>query len=316
MLLAASLDSELRADRFPWREVFPSTELAVVLRGLETACAAVLGADPVAVLDGEARLTHFAFTLALDDDTTTELALHPAWVSREHLAATTELGAQLQGGTSPVRGPERLGLGHVTFRAPSARASLEPERLAQSLAELVRAATRSAGSILLGDVGLLPSGGERWGRAVAGREARVVGAEGLREVQELADLARAWLSRDEAPRVVGPLTLAPRSGADFDLGPVCDFARVGEAAVLGQAAATFRGLTPPSPDESDRFVVAYVEARGVQLDERERRSVGAHRTHRLATQALAEMSLERAPARGTAEELLLRFGERFLLVRA
>jgi hypothetical protein len=313
--LAASLDSELRADRFPWREMFTSIEVAVVRRGLETACAAVLGADPVAILDGEARLTHFAFTLALDDDTTTELALHPAWVSREHLAATTQLGAQLLGGTSPAFGPERLGLGHLTFRAPSARASLEPAHLAQSLAELVREATRRAGSLPLGDVGLLPTGGERWGRAVAAREARVVGAEGLLEVQELADLARARFSADDAPRVVGPLTLAPRSGAALDLGPVCDLARVDEAALLGQAAATFRGPSPPNPDESDRFVAAYVEARGAPLDERERRSVGAHRTHRLATQALAEMSLDRTPARGSAEELLLRFGERFLLVR-
>jgi hypothetical protein len=312
--LAESVESELRAGRFPWDYVFAAPEVPVVVRGLETACAAVLGADPVAVADAEPRLTHFVFSLVLDDDTTVELTLHPAWVSREHLDATSSLRAELLGAARGL-GPERLGLGYVTFGAPSPKASLPPARVAASLARFVREATPLAGSYVFGDVGVLPRGAERWGGAVLHREAHLAGAEGLREVQELADLARARLAREDAPRVVGPLTLAPRASGELDLGPLCDLAQVDEAAVLGHAAATFRGLTPPSPDESDRFVAAYVEARGVPLDESERRTVGAHRTHRLATQALLEMSVDRAPARGTAEELLLRFGERFLLVR-
>ncbi len=314
MSLAESVESELKAGLFPWGDLFASAGVAVAVRGLETVCAAVLGADPVAVAEVERRLTHLVLTLVLDDDATVELSLHPSWVSREHLDATTRLGADLLGGAPRTQGPERLGGGHVTFRAPRPRAALPPARLAASLARLVREATLRAGALPIDHAGLLPSGAERWGRAVMAREARVSGAEGLRELQELADLARARLAR-EGPGVVGPLTLAPSAGTELDLGPLSDLARVDEAAVLGHAAATFQGLGPPSPDESDRFVAAYVEARGAALDERERRAVGAHRTYRLATQALSEMSIDQPPARGTAEELLLRFGERFLLVR-
>jgi hypothetical protein len=99
--------------------------------------------------------------------------------------------------------------------------------------------------------------------------------------------------------------------------------RVPEALAVGHAAAHFAanwetGFSArryPTPEESDAFVAAYVSARGEPFDEHMRRQIGAFRTYGLAYAARCGHDPKAAPIPGAAEEMLLRFGERYLVVR-
>ena len=79
-----------------------------------------------------------------------------------------------------------------------------------------------------------------------------------------------------------------------------------------------RMLNAPEAAEDatqDAFIAAYVSARGESFDEHMRRQIGAFRTYGLAYAARCGHDPKAAPIPGAAEEMLLRFGERYLVVR-
>ena len=296
---------------------------------LEQAFAVWVGSDPVSVV-GRAfpRLV-----IELEDQRrVTALFSRPEF--EPHLNAATTLARAMRetGYPTPefVVGPVRLPQGLLVIESdpPSAPSPSPPPlvQLAQELHRFVQLATAQSeqASCARACAGLSTWSFERWPPFTPLAPTPPVRPNA--ELDELAASARERVSASPEEWVVTHLGWSPRSarfadGALHFVGGWEQLLRVPAAGAVGLAAASFRSSAShpeqaPTPEESDRFVAAYAQTRGTALSESERRTVGAFRTMALVLQAKDSSEEDAEPTPGSASEMLLRFGERYLVVRA
>lgn len=327
------------AEPFVELAVFGSKEPAVIAGAIERFCAIHLGADPVSGLFWNASVG-VAAGLVLDDDRVVVVKAHQPEVDRDHLAAIAEVRESLfrAGYPTPamLAGPQTLARGAATVEAyadpgPTADGLDKDTRdlLARGLHGLMRMATRAAAGVALGAPKMAaPSDLTRWPTPHSQLFDFEHTAEGAETIDEIADVARDRLQQESIERVVAHLDwrvehVRIRAGAIRAVFDWDSLHRVSEAHAVGVAAAHFAanweagysGRRYPTPEESDAFVAAYVSARGRPFDDDERRQIGAHRTYGIAYAARCGHDPAAPPIPGAAEEMLLRFGERYLVVR-
>lgn len=320
--------------------VFGSDRPDAIADLVERFCAVHLGADPAACLFWSASAGVTA-GLLLDDERAVVIKGHPTEVDRAHVQAVADVRAALAGLDYPtpemICGPHRLGRGLGTVEAfvdapPPVDGLLPAHRntLARELQRFIRLATPLGRGLPLAPPALRPpDGGDLWPRP-HGRLFDIARTrEGTEPIDEIAAIAKRRMSdgadlepvvahldwRVEHVRVAGGVVRAVFAWDSLHLVP--------EPAAVGAAAAHFAaswrnelvGRRYPTPDESDAFVAAYAAARDRPFDEAERRAIGAARTYGIAYAARCGHDPAGEPIPGAAEEMLLRFGERYLVVR-
>jgi hypothetical protein len=290
---------------------------------LERAFAVWVGSDPVSVVAAE-----FPRLLIELEDQRRVTALVLGSEVEAQLSATATLASAMQDSGYPapefVVGPVRLPQGWLMIESEPTQALSQPTvaQLAQELHRFVQLATTLSEQASPGSAGLLRWSLERWPPFTPLMPAPP--ARPNEEFEELAESARTRVAAPSEPWVVTHLGWSERN-VRFGADSLCavrgweQLLHVPAAGAIGLAAASFRNSTvhaeqAPTPEESDRFVAAYAQTRGQPLSESERKTVGAFRTMALVLQASATSAQDVEP--GSAAEMLLRFGERYLVVRA
>jgi hypothetical protein len=323
--------------------VFGTADVEAMAQSVERFCAAHLGADPDACRFWTSSVG-VAMALVLDDGRDVVLKAHQPNVAEAHLAAVIHVRQTLidRGfpAPQPLAGPLRLGQGFATLEAyveggPVADGFVPAHRelFAHGLAWLIDLATRDCADAPLAIPQVAPPrDGSLWPTPHSRLFDFSRNAEGAELLDELASLASDRMrSLDESMfrQVVAHLDWRVEHVRIADRGIVTVYDwdsihRVPEPYAVGCAAAHwaanwepgFEGRRYPTPDESDAFVSDFAAARGLAFDDRERRAIGAARTYGMAYAARCGHTPEGTPIPGAAEEMLLRFGERFLIVRA
>lgn len=301
--------------------VFGTTDADDVVLALEGFCAAHLGADPISCSFWEAEIG-LTLGLEVDDGTQVVLRCHPPEVGREHLGAVAAVRRHLFSARFPVpellAGPHHLGRGFATaesFVRPPPAIDMRPQDrrslLARGLCRLNLAASQAPGKEALATF--------------------VPDSDGLDSSEAIDDLVGL-----AGERMVDDGT--PSESVATHLDWCADHVRVDGGAIrmilgwnalysarepvaIGWISARFlgsiggaEGVRPyPTPDESDAFIAAYSSLRKTPWGDSERKTVGAARAFSLADAARRELTLG---VKSGAEEMLLRFGERYLVVRS
>jgi hypothetical protein len=320
--------------------VFGTQDPEAIADTIERFCAVHLGADPIACLFWAASVGVTA-GLQLDDDREVVIKGHQPQVDRAHLVAVASLREHLARAGYPtpavLGGPHAFGLGLATIEAyveaPLPVDGLRPEHrdvLARGLHRFIQLTTPLAGGLALAPPEIAPpASGALWPRPHSRLFDFERTARGAETIDEIADIARRRMGNGaDGELVVAHLDWRVEHVriADGAIRTVFDWDslhRVPEHAAVGCAAAhfaanwqdEFAGRRYPTPDESDAFVAAYADERGRSFDEAERRAIGASRTYGIAYAARCGHDPDGDPIPGAAEEMLLRFGERYLVVR-
>jgi hypothetical protein len=318
--------------------IFGTRDAEAIAGAVEQFCAIHLGADPTSALFWRAS-TGVAAGLLLDDDRVVVLKAHQPAVDRDHIASVLALREALfeAGYPTPrvLGGPHTLGHGSATVEAfvdpgPTADGFAVRDLLARGLHGFCRMATQLAqGRLFAPPAVAMPAGKALWPAPHSRLFDFERTADGAETIDEIAEVAKdRVVPDDDTPKLVAHLDwrvehVRVRGGAIRSVYDWDAVHRVPEAHAVGNAAAHFAanwetGFSArryPTPEESDAFVAAYVSARGEPFDEHMRRQIGAFRTYGLAYAARCGHDPKAAPIPGAAEEMLLRFGERYLVVR-
>lgn len=324
----------------------PHVELALlgtadpdeILQHVERHLAVHLGADPVGCRFWRSSVGMVA-GLVLDDGREVVLKAHQADVPRAHLRAVGALRRSLHARGYPTAElyaePAPFGSGHATLEsfidAPEPADAFRgdvAERLARELHTVTTALTALGQDVSLATNPLAPPSDALWPRAHSKLFDLTRKGEGAAAIDELAEMAKARVDAHVGAKMISHLDWRVehvrfregRLAAVFDWDSVH---RVSEMAAVGSAAAHFganwitgfSGRRYPTPEESDRFIGHYAAARGRALDDEERREVAAWRTYGMAYAARCGFDPEREPEKGTAGEMLNRYGERYMMVR-
>lgn len=301
--------------------VFGTADPDAIALAIEGFCAANLGADPVACLFWESELG-FTIGLEMDDGAPVVVRCQPPGVGREHLSSVAAVRRHLSQTRFPLpellAGPNTLGRGFATaevlVKPPAAIDVQAPDRrslLARGLARLTAAAAQAPDAAGLAN--FHPDSG---------------GLESNDLLDELMDLAAARMEDVEAggSRVVTHLDWCA-DHVRIDGGAIrmvlgwSALYAASEPVAIGWVSARYLGSVPgpdgarrfPSPDDADAFIAAYATLRKTPWTEPERRLLGAARTTSLVDAARRELT---GGGARSAEEMLQRFGERYLVVRA
>ncbi len=333
--IAASADSGAQ------RALFGDALGDEVAEQIERHCAVHLGADPVSVRFWSARRGITA-GLSLDDGTSVVLQLGDKRHERALVARCQVLRHLAQAGLpvpTVLAAPSALGLGVVltlSFAEVGGAFTAEPRDARRLCGETLAAIARAVHELavppdLPEDTLAPPRRGPLWPASTEldDDDFEPSEDEGLAAIVELASAARSLIARAQVPSAEHALHLAlggehvatdrGRVVATFgwsQLRRSTELVAVARAAMHPERArADEAPLRWPTPDESDLLVAAFVEQRGQAFDEASRRALAAQRTYALALAARREHQLHAPAARGSAEEMLLRYGERYLVVR-